>query len=93
MGTTLVIPRHVADRLNARTETCENCRWRHKAKDGDIECRRRAPQVSILLVPVQEPVVRAQPMQSLKPRPFSCFPLVQDDHFCGEWEAKPEAVQ
>lgn len=73
-------------------ESCGNCRYRHKEQDGDVICRRRAPQVTVLLVPKQMgPLARPGPnganMQQLVPMPFTSFPLVNDLQWCGDWEA------
>ena len=94
MSTGLVIPQHVAAKLNARSETCGSCKWRHQPnKGGDIECRRNPPTTCVLLVPTQAPAIHRQQMAAIEPRNFSTFALVRDDHWCGEWAPAAGAVQ
>lgn len=95
MSSTLVIPQHVAAKLAARAETCGNCRWRHKPPppNNDTECRAHPPHASLNMVPVaQGPLARPSPMQGMQLQAFALFPLIRDDQWCGEWEAKPESL-
>lgn len=80
MSSSLIVPREVAAKL--QPQSCASCRFMHKlpAPDPDRECRRHTPLMTVLLV-VQPPAL--QP----RPRPFSSFPLVNPDQWCGEWEA------
>lgn len=83
--TGLLIPAEVAQRLNARTEVCGNCKWRVKPNQtSDIECRAHPPTASLNLVPTATNVQRPG-MQAMGLQPFSLFPLVNDDMWCGEW--------
>lgn len=77
-ATTLILPPMAAV---VRAENCGNCRYRFKDTQGDNECRRHAPQVSVLLVNAPAPRV------GMLPAPFSSFPLIRLEQFCGEWEA------
>ena len=94
MSSSLVIPAHVAEAMAARNETCSNCRWRNKPPqpNNDLECRRHPPTASLNMVPVQGAVARPG-QQGMALQSFSIFPLIHEDFWCGEWEAKPERPQ
>ena len=79
MSTGLIVPRDVVAKM--RAQSCSNCRFFNKLGDGDQECRRRVPQSTVLMIPAPPP------RMDFMPRPFSSFPLVQPDQWCGEWEA------
>lgn len=95
---TLLIPQDVVQRMRAqeagRTEVCGNCRHRFEVKTPNgpsIECRAHPPTASLNMVPVQSGVaVRGQ--QGMALQPFSLWPPINDDYFCDEWAARPEAV-
>jgi len=76
----LIVPRDIVAKMHA--QACNNCRFMHKLPppDPDLECRRRVPQATVLMVQAPPPRMGAMP------RPFSSFPLVHPDQWCGEWE-------
>ena len=101
MSTGLVLPASVVAKIakgTERTETCASCKYRFlpeapAGKKADVECRRRAPSTSVLLVPMQTPAItRGGPATQLMPQNFSTFPLIRDEFWCGEWEANPGLV-
>lgn len=85
LSTTLIVPRDILAKAHA--QSCENCRFMHKLPppDPDRECRKAHPQMTVLMIPAPPP------RMGIMPRPFSSFPLVHPDQWCGEWEAKGSA--
>src|ERR1700740_1333064 len=92
----LVIPAHVVERVNARTETCGNCKWRHFGPEtnGDVECRLHPPTTYLQPVPGGPPPRGiARPGQTMvQLQAFSVFAVVKDTYFCGQWAPKAGAV-
>lgn len=88
MSQGLLIPAEVAAKLNERAETCGNCRWMFKPNQTpDLECRIQPPTASLNLVPIDARLARPG-MAPMELRPYSLFPLVQPDMWCGKWEPK-----
>jgi hypothetical protein len=80
MSQSLIVPRTVVKQLHG--EGCGNCRFMHREEGGEFSCRRRAPQVSIILTPAPPPRL------GVMPQPFCSFPLVREEFWCGEWEQR-----
>ncbi len=71
---------------------CRDCRYRNKGKDKQVECRARSPQATIIMVPAARPVVAVAPQgPAFAPQIIACFPLIEDDWWCGEFRAKTSA--
>ena len=82
MSSGLVLPASLSVRRSP-VETCALCRWSYREGDGDLVCRRHPPHASVLMVPAPAPRIGG-----FMPQPFSTFPIVRDDMFCGEFETK-----
>lgn len=76
-----------------RNKTCSACHFGVKEK-GDLVCRNLPPQCTFIAVPHQQVMPTAQGprhVSVMKIQNFSGFPIVQDDQWCGKWEAKRPA--
>lgn len=80
MNAPLILPRGVT--ASTRSDTCKTCRWLEPHDGGDQTCRRNPPQATVLLVPA------ASPRVGLTPQPFSTFPIVTPDMWCGAFEGR-----
>jgi hypothetical protein len=56
--------------------TCTTCKFR----GSDGSCRRYPPTSTVLLMP-------GKFQGSFVPQPFTSAPLIQEDFWCGEWQA------
>ena len=68
----------------APTTSCRTCKF-----FSEEQCRRRAPQVTILMVP-QPPTIASQGRPGMAPMPVAAFPPIgEPDHlWCGEHEPR-----
>jgi hypothetical protein len=82
MSESLVIPKGVS--LTALTNRCGSCKHRHQG-DGDIECRAHPPHGTVILIPDR--------VSGAKLQTFSVFPLIKDNHWCGEWTPRERDKQ
>lgn len=83
MNMPLILPKGV--NATMRTETCSGCKWMNPDGDGDLTCRRNPPQATVLLVPAPPPRI------GVTPQPFSTFPIVTKDMWCGAWESRKQS--
>lgn len=82
----LLLPANI---VHAKHGTCSTCAASHKDKnDPDMVCRLNPPQVTVLLVPVNQPVVAANRGPALAPQPFTTFPIVMPGQSCLQYRAK-----
>jgi hypothetical protein len=51
----------------------------------DLVCRRNPPQVTFMAVPGIVPGPLGKPQQGMQILPFTTFPIVRKDQYCGEF--------
>lgn len=80
MSSTLIVPHDIVVRM--LDQACATCRFSWKDPTGDLNCRKNPPQTTVILTPAPPP--RA----GLMPMPFSTFPIVRADYWCGQWSER-----
>jgi hypothetical protein len=76
MSSSLIVPRDVAVRM--LDQACATCRYSWKDPAGDLNCRRNPPTAFLIPMP-------SKLGTSMELRPFSTFPVVRPDYWCGGW--------
>lgn len=73
------------------TNNCRTCKWFESSHE---ECRRHAPQVTIVVLP-GPPTLQSRGQPTINPTPIAAFPSIgSPDHlWCGDWETKFEVIQ
>lgn len=86
----LLVPPHVrAKAATSLAGRCGSCGFFQEDSDKNYVCTRYPPQVTILLVPTQAPVVRAKAGMAVRPHPFASYPPISETTLaCGEWKAR-----
>jgi hypothetical protein len=74
--------------------TCRTCKWWISQDKQQGECRRHAPQVTVILVP-QPTSIASKGQPTMQPMPIAAFPPIgSPDHlWCGEYEPSVTLLQ
>ena len=95
MSTTLVIPQHITDKINASKDSCSTCKFLHAETDGDLVCRAHPPTAWL----VGEPLPPPHPPGRIGMVVKTAFPVIESrgskgfaqKRWCGEWQPKTNA--